>query len=113
MNRPAALRIAESGNGAVALRLIAAGERVDVAGLLDYRYAPSAEASERAASFPSDAAIATFAVQICTDASLWHTDLSSLDGFAPLVGEHLTHVVRGGIVAALDIHLSELASIPS
>lgn len=58
----------------------------------------------------SDAALAGLVERVCADAGLWKTDLSAIDGFAALVAEHLARILRYGIVAALDVHLTEPVS---
>jgi tagaturonate reductase len=58
----------------------------------------------------SDVSIAHFARAICADATLWGIDLTSLAGFADLVGDHLVRIRRHRIGPALDMHLA--AAIP-
>lgn len=61
----------------------------------------------------SDAAVAGVADAVCSDQSLWHVNLSALNGFAPLVAEHLVRIVRQGARPALDAHLIEPATSSS
>jgi tagaturonate reductase len=58
----------------------------------------------------SDEAIADFAKSVCVDTRLWGHDLTSINGFADAVAEHLVRIVRHGITAALDAHLTETAN---
>jgi tagaturonate reductase len=58
----------------------------------------------------SDEAIADFAKSVCIDTRLWGTDLTRVNGFAHAVADHLTRIVRHGITAALDAHLTETAN---
>lgn len=58
----------------------------------------------------SDAAIAELARATCADTSLWGVDLSAANGFADAVGDHLIRIVRHGVLAALDAHLTEPAT---
>lgn len=55
----------------------------------------------------SDLSVVELARVVCADTALWHTDLTALDGFADVVGEHLLRIVRQGVRAALDAHLTE------
>ncbi len=57
----------------------------------------------------SDSSILDVARQVCADTALWDTDLTAVNGFADLVGEHLIRIVRQGIRSALDVHLTEPA----
>ena len=58
----------------------------------------------------SDDSLADFVERVCGDASLWQQDLSRIDGFTGSVTDHLVRIVRQGVVAALDAHLTEPAS---
>lgn len=73
----------------------------------------SIRAEWREVDIPSDDAIAAFAERVCADRTLWQTDLSALDGFASLVGDHLVRIVRRGIRPALDVYLTEPAPVLS
>ncbi|HEX8943577.1 MAG TPA: tagaturonate reductase [Gemmatimonadaceae bacterium] len=58
----------------------------------------------------SDASLSLLARRVCADKTLWGADLSLLNGFADLVGEHLVRIIRQGIQPALDAHLTEHAT---
>jgi tagaturonate reductase len=68
-------------------------------------------AAWHAVDLHSDESIAGLARTICSDASLWGADLSAvaLGGFADAVSDSLVRIVRHGVTAALDHHLSESA----
>ena len=57
----------------------------------------------------SDQSIVDFARSICDDRALWGAELADVPGFVDAVSEHLTRIVRQGVVAALDAHLTETA----
>jgi tagaturonate reductase len=57
----------------------------------------------------SDESIADFARGICDDRALWGAELADVPGFVDAVSEHLLRIVRQGVVAALDVHLTETA----
>jgi tagaturonate reductase len=67
----------------------------------------------REVDLTSEASIAAFAEEVCADQTLWESDLSALDGFAPLVAEHLVRIMSRGVSAALDAHLTEPTPVPS
>jgi hypothetical protein len=46
---------------------------------------------------------------VCSDATLWGTDLTVLPDFVESVAEHLGALERDGAVAALDAHLSAVS----
>jgi len=58
----------------------------------------------------ADANIVAFVHRVCSDEKLWAVDLTSLNGFAELVADHLVRIVQQGIQPALDAHLTELAT---
>jgi len=58
----------------------------------------------------SDASLAELARRVCADEILWEVDLTSMNGFADLVADHVIRIVRQGIRPALDAHLTELAT---
>jgi tagaturonate reductase len=62
------------------------------------------------ADLRSDASLAALAQRVCADEILWGVDLSTLNGFADLVADHLVRIVRRGIQSALDAHFSEPAT---
>jgi tagaturonate reductase len=57
----------------------------------------------------SDEAVARVATAVAADHSLWGVDLTRLTGFAGAVTEHLIRIMRQGVDAALDVHLTETA----
>lgn len=59
------------------------------------------------ADISSDHSIVELARAVCSDTELWSADLAALDGFAETVGEQLVRIVRQGVRAALDTHLTE------
>ncbi len=85
--RAAGLTVPEDAGGA---RVRAVWERADVA---------------------SDAGLMALVREVCADTTLWGTDLSRVGEFADAVGNHLSRIVRQGIVAALDDYLAEPAVI--
>jgi tagaturonate reductase len=58
----------------------------------------------------SDASLEAFVARLGADVTLWGTDLAALDGFIPLVADNLGRILRHGMSAALDHHLTETAS---
>jgi tagaturonate reductase len=58
----------------------------------------------------SDHSIAEFARAICADTTLWGADLGA-GGFADAASEHLVRIVRHGVPAAIDVLLTEPATI--
>lgn len=56
-------------------------------------------------------AVAGLVGRVCADRRLWDTDLTAVPGFADVVGCHLARMLRDGVEAALDTHLSEAAGI--
>jgi tagaturonate reductase len=58
----------------------------------------------------SDASITEVAHRVCGNQNVWGADLSSLNGFADVVADHLVRIVRQGIQPALDVHLTEPAT---
>ena len=63
------------------------------------------------ADLRSDQSLIDLARALCADTALWSADLLALDGFADLVGEHLARIVRQGVRAALDTHLTEAIAL--
>jgi tagaturonate reductase len=57
----------------------------------------------------ADESVSDFARTICGDRALWGAELADVPGFADAVGEHLLRILRQGVVAALDVHLTEIA----
>ena len=57
----------------------------------------------------SDESVGDFARAICDDRALWGAELANISGFADAVTEHLIRILRQGVVAALDAHLTEVA----
>jgi tagaturonate reductase len=57
----------------------------------------------------SDESLGDFARAICDDRALWGTELADIPGFADAVTDHLIRILRQGVVAALDAHLTEIA----
>jgi tagaturonate reductase len=47
---------------------------------------------------------------VCSDVSLWGTDLDALPGFTAVVTNHLVLARRAGVPAALQAHLSAVAA---
>lgn len=58
----------------------------------------------------SDEAVSRVARAVCSDVSLWGFDLTTVNGFADAVADHLVRIVRDGITTALDVHLTEPAT---
>jgi tagaturonate reductase len=58
----------------------------------------------------ADESIIALAKSVCANEPLWGADLSRVNGFADAVGEHLVRIVRQGVAAALDVHLTEPAT---
>ena len=63
------------------------------------------------ADVASDAGLMALVRELCADTTLWGTDLSGVGEFGEAVGNHLSRIVRQGIVAALDDYLAERAVI--
>jgi tagaturonate reductase len=59
----------------------------------------------------SDSSLVALSRRVCADTILWGADLTSLNGFADLVADHLIRIVRQGIHSALDTHLTVPATI--
>ncbi|HEX8849592.1 MAG TPA: tagaturonate reductase [Gemmatimonadaceae bacterium] len=57
----------------------------------------------------SDATLARLVAAACGDESLWGTDLHRANGFVAAVTDNLTRMVRDGVPAALEAHLTEVA----
>jgi tagaturonate reductase len=57
----------------------------------------------------SAAAMTLVADRICGDVALWGADLRAVPGFLDAVSEDLLRIQRDGVVAALDVHLAEVA----
>ena len=53
-----------------------------------------------------DDSFAALVRTVCSDAPLWGTDLTGLDGFADLVTEQITSIARNGSRSALVAHLA-------
>ena len=64
----------------------------------------------RETDWSSDAAVVDLAIAMCGDLRLWRADLSAIPGFVEAVADHLLRIVRGGVAAALDTHLTETAN---
>ncbi|HEY9226799.1 MAG TPA: tagaturonate reductase [Gemmatimonadaceae bacterium] len=64
----------------------------------------------RSVDADSDQSIVGLVRDVCGDISLWDTDLTTLNGFTDAVADHLVRIVRHGITAALDVHLTETAN---
>jgi len=58
----------------------------------------------------SDTAVVDLAIGLCADVRLWRADLSVVPGFVDAAADHLLRIARTGITAALDAHLTEVAS---
>ena len=69
------------------------------------------EAAWDAVNVSSDTDVAGLAQRTLADASLWGIDLTTVPGFADAVAEHLVRIVRFGVTAALDVHLTEPAIV--
>jgi tagaturonate reductase len=63
------------------------------------------------ADLRSDQSLIDLAQAVCADTTLWSADLTALEGFAELVGEHLVRIVRRGVRTALDTHLTEAIAL--
>jgi tagaturonate reductase len=57
----------------------------------------------------SDESVADFTRAICADRALWGAELADVPGFTDAVNDHLIRILRQGVVAALDAHLTETA----
>ena len=57
----------------------------------------------------SDESLGDFARAVCDDRALWGAELADIPGFADAVTDHLIRILRQGVVAALDAHLTETA----
>jgi tagaturonate reductase len=68
------------------------------------------EAAWSAVDLSSDTDVGRLAQLTLADASLWGIDLTTVPGFADAVAEHLVRIVRFGVTAALDVHLTEPAN---
>ena len=64
----------------------------------------------QAVDWSSDAAVVDLAIAMCSDIRLWRADLSVVPGFVDAVADNLLRIVRNGIAAALDEHLTETAN---
>lgn len=63
----------------------------------------------QAIDWSSDSAVVDLAIATCADVRLWRADLSVVPGFVDAVADNLLRIVRTGVAAALDAHLTETA----
>lgn len=64
----------------------------------------------QAVDWTSDTSVVDLAIAIASDVRLWRADLSVVPGFVDAVADDLLRIVRNGISAALDEHLTETAT---
>jgi tagaturonate reductase len=64
----------------------------------------------QAVDWSSDTSVVDLAIAIASDVRLWRADLSVVPGFVDAVADDLLRIVRSGISAALDEHLTESAN---